>query len=378
MSRPLFANKVSRHDAAVRRHRAGPLLALAALTLGACAVVTPPAPPAPTDTSPAGPTAVHVVALKSDGIAGFFPFEGTSSSYTRADMRREDSATKGTGTVSRFLMPNMATANITRLDRKLVYTLDMPRAEYTECPLGGCVKPSAPEPPRDREPAQPSPTRERECTLKVASNTFNVKPTSQRRAINGFDTEQYAVDWTVVFEDPTQRRSTLQLTIDLWTTAVTPALRDAMALEASYARAALANVDRAAVLPPEFLAMVKRYFATSLSAADRATLFNLAQQMQRVKGQPILTDLRLFFRGNACGGAADEGAGGAGSGAGPSSVMGALSSLLGGGGSSAAGGAAGAERPLLSFSQEVKSWRIEPVRESQFAPPPQFKRRNPR
>ena len=349
-------------------------VALAVLLLGACASGPPPAPAAPPDTSPAAPTAVHIVALKSDGLAGFFPFEGTSSSYTRAEMRREEGTMKGTGTVSRFLMPNTATANITRLDRRLVYALDIPRAEYTECPLGGCVKPSAPEQPA-REPQQPRGARESDCTMKVASNTFNVKPTSQRRAINGFDTEQYAVDWSVVFEDPTKRRSTLQLTIDLWTTAVTPALRDAMALEASFMRTAVASVDRSAVLPAEFLTAMNRYLASSLSAADRATLFNLARQMERVKGQPILTELRLFFRGNACGGAADEGGASA---SGPSGVAGAISSLFGGGGATGASGAAGAERPLLSFSQEVKSWRIEPVRESQFSPPPQFRRSNPR
>ena len=55
-------------------------------------------------------------------------------------------------------------------------------------------------------------------------------------------------------------------------------------------------------------------------------------------------------------------------------MAGALVGLLGGGG----GAAGAAERPLLSFTQEVKSWRVEPVRDSQFAPPPQFKRVAPR
>ncbi|MBL8287281.1 MAG: hypothetical protein JNL85_04790 [Rubrivivax sp.] len=336
------------------------------------------------------PTAVHVVALSSDGLAGFFPFEGTSSTYTRADMKRDETTLKGTGTVSRFLMSNSGHATITRLDRKLVYGLDIPRAEYTACPLTGCAQPAPP--PQQREPQQPGSSREPECKMKVASNTFNVKPTAQRKAINGFDTEQYAVDWTVAFEDPNKRRSTFQLTMDLWTTPVTPALRDAMAMEANYARAAVAAytaAERSAaagaggagpgggVLPQQFMDMMNRYFGQSMTAADRAALFNIGRQMERIKGQPIVTTLRLFFSGNACGGA-EEGSAGAG-GAGPGGIAGAISGLFGRGSSSSSGGAssaAGGDKPLLSFTQEVKAWKVEPVRDSQFVPPPQFKRRN--
>ncbi len=340
--------------------------------LGPFGSSAPAAAPAAADTTPALPTAVHVVALTSDGIAGFFPFEGTSTTLTRADMRREENAIKGTGTVSRFLMPNTATATITRLDRKLVYALDIPRAEYTECPLAGCPAPPA-QPPQRGQPEQPRSSREPGCTMRVASNTFNVKATSQRKAINGFDTEQYVVDWNVNLEDPDKRRSTLQLTIDFWTTPVTPAMREAMALEARFGRAAAASVDRSAALPPQFVEMMNRYFAQSMTAAERTALFNAVKQLDRVKGQPIVTQMRLFYRGNACGGAAaDEGAAGAG----PGGVAGALSNLFGGG-SGSGNASGGAERPLMSFTQEVKSWRVEPARDSQFAPPPQFKRTNP-
>ena len=354
----------------------GPSSGSASATGTAPAAGSATAAPAAADTLAALSTAMQVVAVSSDGIAGFFPFESTTTTATRADMRREETTLKGTGTVSRFLMPNSARATITRLDRKLVYGLDIPRAEYTECPLGGCPVPAT-EPRRDpQQPREPQAAREPGCTVKVASNTFNVKPTSQRRAINGFDTEQYAVDWTVALEDPNQRRSTLQLTIDFWTTATTPAMRDAMAVEANYSRAAAAALQRqagaaAAALPPQLLETMNRYFAQSMNAAERAALFNVARQMERVKGQPILSQFKLFYRGDACGGAAQDegGAGSAGGG-----VAGALAGLLGGAG----GTSGGAERPLFSFTQEVKSWRVEPVRDSQFMPPPQFKRSNPR
>ncbi len=339
------------------------------------AVATPA--PAAADLSQALPTAVQVSVVSSDGIAGFFPFESTSTTSTRANMQREEATIKGTGTLSRFLMPNSATATITRLDRKLVYSLDIPRAQYTECPLGGCPPPAADPKPDQQQPREPQSAREQGCTMKVASNSFNVKPTTQRRTINGFETGLYAVDWTVALEDPNKRRSTLQLTIDFWTTPATPAMRDAMAVETAYSRALAAALRRqagpaAAALPPQLLETMNRYFAQSMTAAERAALFNVARQMERIKGQPILSQFKLFYRGNACGGAAQD-AGSAGS-SGAGGVAGGLAGLLGGGG----GASGGAERPLLSFSQEVKSWRVEPVRDSQFVPPPKFRQSNAR
>jgi hypothetical protein len=330
------------------------------------------------DASPALPTAVQVVAVSSDGIAGFFPFESLTTTSTRADMQRNESAVKGTGTVSRFLMPNTATAAITRLDRKLVYGLNIPRGEYTECPLTGCPVPAT-EPRRDPEqPREPQPAREPGCTMKVATNSFDVKPTGQRKAINGFDTERYSVDWTVALEDPKKRRSTLKLAMDFWTSAVTPPMREAMAIEANYVRSAVsvaqqqAGAAGSAALPPQLVETMSRYFAQSMSAAERNTLFNVARQMERVKGQPITSEFKLFFRGDACGGMAQDGAAGGAPGSG--GVAGMLGGLLGG----RPAGEGGAERPLLSFTHEVKSWRVEPVRDSAFAPPSQFKRSNPR
>lgn len=330
------------------------------------------------DTSPAVPTAVRTVSLSSDGLAGLFPFEGTTTTATRADRRRDETSMKGTGAVSRFVLRDSGSAVITRLDRQLVYGLDLPRAQYTECPLAGCPQPPAQpqQPPRQRD--EPQSTREPGCTMRIAGNDFTVKPTSKRQVINGFDTEQYAVDWSVTFEDTTKRRSTLQLAVEAWTSPVTPAMREAMALETSYQRAAAsamrtAAAERAAALPPQLAESMTRYFGQALTAADRTALMNAARQLERIRGEQILTRYKLFYRGDACGGAAAEEGGTSRAG-----LAGALQGLLGGrgGGSGSGGSGAGGETPLLSFTQEVKAWRVEPVRDSQFAPPAHFKRSN--
>jgi hypothetical protein len=116
----------------------------------------------------------------SEGIKGFFPFEGTSKTYTRADMHRDDTAFKGTGTVTRFFMGTNSTSRIERLDRKLVWTVDAKEKTYTECPLKGCAGPVAQTPQEKKPEQQQAKPHESDCKVKIASSNFTVKPLGRR------------------------------------------------------------------------------------------------------------------------------------------------------------------------------------------------------
>jgi hypothetical protein len=349
-------------------------LAVATVWLvAACATPAPPPVPAAPDTTPTVPTAVLESYVVSEGLAGFLPFEGTTTTLTRADMRREDSTVKGTGTVTRYLVGTHDDTHITRLDRKLVWKLYPHDATYTECPLAGCATPGKPERPEQPQAQQPSASKDDSCKFRVASNTFDVKSTGARKAINGFDTEQYTAEWVVVLEDAARRQSTSRLSAEFWTTPLTPAMREAQALEIAYARSSLTAAT--GLLPTDIVKSMSMFLDRSLSAADKASLFNLGRQFEKIKGHPILTTFRWGFKGNACGGSdtgADAGGGG-GSAGGVGGALGVIGGLLGGGKSS---GGAEADRPLLSMSHEVRRYRVEPVHESQFVPPPSFRRTN--
>jgi hypothetical protein len=168
------------------------------------------------DTTPANATAVMETHLVSDGLKGFFPFEGTTKTYTRADMHRGDSNIKGTGTVTRFLIGTNASSRIERLDKKLVYTLDAKEKTYTECPLKGCGSGVA-EKPAKKEAQEKKAERPRgsDCKVKIANATFTVKQTGQKKSINSFDTEQYQAAWIVTMQDPTARKTVSTLNVDL-------------------------------------------------------------------------------------------------------------------------------------------------------------------
>src|SRR5512136_736217 len=108
--------------------RTGIILAIAAASATACSSQ-------PVDESPANPTAVFETTVSSSGIAGMFPFETTSKRFVRPNMRREEHATKGTGTFSGFLVTSLAGAGntgVARLDRNVLWTINNDKKEYTE------------------------------------------------------------------------------------------------------------------------------------------------------------------------------------------------------------------------------------------------------
>jgi hypothetical protein len=165
------------------------------------------------DTSPVNATAVMETHLISDGLKGFFPFEGTSKTYTRADMHRGEMNIKGTGTVTRFLIGTNSDLRIERLDKKLVYAINVKEKTYTECPLKGCGSGAATQPPKkEPEPKKEEKPADSGCKVKIASATFTVKQTGQKKNINNFDTEQYQAAWIISMQDPTARKTVSTLT----------------------------------------------------------------------------------------------------------------------------------------------------------------------
>ena len=302
---------------------------------------------APKDPTPVNPTAVTETHVVNEGVKGFPAFESTTRTYTRANMQRSESTVTGAGTFARSLGGANTGARIERLDRKLVWTLDAKNKRYGECPLKGCPA-SIPRKPPEKKSAEDDKTRDAECRLKIGNTTFTVEPTGQKRSINGFDTEQYDVKWLVTFRDNASRKSTSTLNIDVWTTPVTPALKDATALEKAYAGAhdKILDIDtepdRMVVLPPEVGRMISSHLSQYVSPTDRSNFLAGARKLDKVKGQPILINVKWSFAGEAC--SMDE-------------VMKDIG-----------------DKPLFTFMSEVKSHKMEPLHDSLFAPPKDFKR----
>lgn len=336
------------------------------------------------DDTPQNPTAVLETHVVNNGLKGFFPFEETTKSYTRPDMQREDSKNKGTGTFSRYLIGSSEDSRIVRLDRKLVWTLDAKEKTYVECPLKGCAGPVAEKPKPEKKPEEPKKLEkpsEPDCRMKIAKSAFTVKSTGQKRSINEFDTEQYQVAWVVTLQDPKKRQTISTLGVDVWTTPYTQPLKDAMAVEAAYAKSfanALVSVatggQKTQVVPEQAAQLINGYLSQIVSPADKAAFMKAGKDLDKIKGYPVLIDLKWDMRGDACAGEEPQPTEDAAST--PTSKGDLLSSVTSYFAKKKTDEMVkeAADKPILSFSQEVKRHKLEPIHDSVFSPPGNFTR----
>lgn len=265
-----------------------------AITVSACATK----PVEIVDSTPQHPTATIERLLVNNGIKGFFPSEVTERDFFRADMHREESDFKGTGTYSSYLIGSKSSTKIWRIDRNLLWSLNPEKTEYTECPLKGCPLP--PVAPAKNTEAPPEAQHESGCTMNIAKSNFTVKATGEKKTINGFDTEQYQAAWIVTLRDKTARTSTSTLNFDVWTTSITQPMRDTLNIQDSYNKAYFGSGADGSVMPAEAAKMIAAYINHSLSPSARAAFLDFAKQMGKIKGYPIYTRLTWNMEGNAC------------------------------------------------------------------------------
>jgi hypothetical protein len=302
-----------------------------ALVLGGCSGLAAIDP----DPTPVRPTAVTQTQVFNEGVKGFPAFEDTAITYTRANMQRSESTATG------------AVARIERLDRKLVWMLDAKNKQYSECPLKGCVSPMPGKPAQKASAACDMP-REAQCRLKTGGTSITAERTGTKRSINGFDAERYDVNWLVTFRDNAARNATGTLSIELWTTPVTPGLEDAMALEKAYARAhdAVSGMatatERSLLLPIEVTRMLGSHLSEYVSPTERLNFLGGANKLAKVEGQPILINVTWRLTGEAC------------------AIDASIAEFAG--------------KPLFTFRSEVKSYKLEARHDSLFAPPKEYKR----
>ena len=322
--------------------------------------------------------------ISGNGLNGLFPFEVSQRHLIRADMGRDESAIKGTGRVSGFLMNMMGPnddATIIRLDRSVLWTLDLRKKQYVECPLTGCQTAKPARAQQQQKPQHSERKHEPECKMSIAKKRFTVTPTGQNRSVNGFNASEYRGDWTVTLRDQAGRTSTSSLKLEVWTTPMTPSIREALQLQRDYvlrlakaarggAIAAKAPRDPIVVMSPEVSDALLSELGGNLTAGDRE-LLAAGKELDRIKGLPVHTRFDWSFDGNAC--ATDDTAGSKPSGGNQAGGLSGIASAL-------SGSKSGGEKPdgpLFTFTYDLKTLKVEPVRDGLFDVPKSFRRADP-
>jgi hypothetical protein len=353
-----------------------PVIIVICAGIAGCA--TKPAP-IQADNTPLNRTAVIEQQVVSNGIKGFFPFETTDRRYVRADMRRDETTFKGTGTFTRFLAGLRSDTEITRIDRKLHWSLNTEKQEYTECPLKGCIKPTK-QPAEQKQPAEKPPQEKHEpsCTMRVVHSSFKAKSTGHKKTINGFDTREYQAVWVVRLRDNSARKSTSTLKLDIWTTPITGAMRDALEVERRYARAfngAVLDTGKREIMPADAARLISAYLANSMKPGDLRAFLRAGREMNKVKGYPVSTHLAWNMEGNACASTETPSEAKDKSTSAPGGSEDMLSELSGMFAQKKADDTMkeAAGEPILSLTFELKKLGIEQVHDSVFTVPKNYK-----
>jgi hypothetical protein len=325
-------------------------------------------------TAPAVRTAVLSSSYAIDGA--IVPvMRGQQLAETRADMRRNDGVLSFDNRLLRSVAGDTRSSDITRLDRKLVWTQNIAKKTYTECPLTGCPPPAPPpQPDKPKPPEQPSKPSEPSCPLVLRKNELKVVATGERKAIGAFNSERFQLAWVLELEDPQGRRNSNRVQLDLWTTPEVGAVKEVQAItqafQARHAAAVSAGGEHpfGKYLPKEVTGSMGALLR-NLGGANAKTTAAWGTELKKVRGYPMAMTLAWTAAGNACG---DDASAARGNTSAPSvgSLLGGL--LGGGGGDGKPAGTAGG--PLLSYSYEVKTLEVKPVSDGWFMPDAGFQR----
>lgn len=342
----------------------------AAALLAGCAGL-PPAPSYPSHETAVVKTYVHNL-----GFKGLFASEMVRSVSTRADMRRAEDQFQFSGYVMKHLTKARDGARIWRVDKNLLWSLNLEAKTYTECPLTGCVAARREAAAAARKSSAPSPRASGpSCALTLVKNRFMVRSTGQTRQINGFSTKGYTLTWDIVAQDARKNKSTSSFRVDLWTTPENdPRLAAVRAVEGRFAAAISArraqDSSEKTAIPTEALKIFETKFLSGFTAARRPSLAKASSELGKIHGYPISTTVNWYLDGNACQAApqAQSAAPAPDPGLNLGSVVGGL---LGTGAHAAVADAA--PKPVFGFVEEVREMKVEPASDGLFVPTPGFK-----
>jgi hypothetical protein len=224
-------------------------------------------------------------------FAGMGTVESNSKTAYQADKRAEiqDFRFVG-GIVGTFSKGTQTKTEITRLDKDLIWELDPKAKTYTERPIAFPTDQELSGVKVESETSGSAPASRH----RVTKSEIKVEKTGKTRDLNGFPCTEYLITWEVVLEDTaTKDKVDQMMTVDMWTTPLTDALKKAKAAEDEF-NSRLAKKMGAGVPPAEMNQLgagmlTGTYGVDSKEAA--ANLEKVSKEMSKVEGYPIANEV---------------------------------------------------------------------------------------
>lgn len=242
--------------------------------------------------------------VKFGGFMGMGASESDTTTYIQGLKKRHESSMKFTGSFLGSFQSLTGGAkkevDIYRVDLGKRWKLNTHTGQYEEYPIAMPSRESEHAPPsgseRESESAHP-PSKEQGDEVKVIRNEVKLEQTGHKKNINGFDCLENIITWHVVTENVRTKEHTDSLmTMTLWTTPYTAALRELKKEEADFNKAYLEKLG--IKMTPE---QSKELGLSVIGAAAGASRGDFEKAMGKIKGYPIATDVQWAASGEGDG-----------------------------------------------------------------------------
>lgn len=211
------------------------------------------------------------------------------------------------GLAGKTVLRSGDTGEIIDLAQSTVSKLDNKKKEYTVGPIEK-IKPEAEkektEGQKEEKPA--------ESHIKITKSEFKVDDTGEESTVNNFPVRKYLVHWLTEWEDTqTGEKGSSRLETLLWTTPLNGTLQKARQEEMKFYGAYMEKVGISVpkteedVLGMKWLAILDAFGKTK--GQPERDYSKAAQEMQKIKGYPIVVDGQYFTTGQKAEGGEAEG-----------------------------------------------------------------------
>lgn len=362
---------------------------LVAITLSSVLLASCASAPKEVDNSPLIRTAVVSSSIQNGGLKGFFANQTERKVSVMDQISRIDNQVALSGSILSRVSKKQNLSNIVRLDRDVEWSMDNRAKTYRECPIGGCKTASFGLEALMRddgfEEEEGGANRiEDSCQVTITENSLTMAPTGASRNVNGFDSTEHALQWTVRGEDTEGKTFHNEISVINWMTPITGDIEEAVNMHAAFNKNYQSKLsdqfpeETYQVIPEEVLEVFFSAFTAGMSEAEVQALLKKFEGLSVPEGYSVSNKFTWEARNETC---AEP----------PEPVAeqedeldtGSLSGLLGSVGKKilkqevdkkkAAKAREIALRPLLSVLTDVKSIQILDIRESQLTVPSQFK-----
>lgn len=246
---------------------------------------------------------------KSDvTFRGFGKFGLALSEKLTADQKWSDSKSdfKGQGIAGglagKTILRPGDTGEIIDLPAMSIYELNNKKKEYTVRPIKKLTEELAGEEPEAREELEEK-EEEVESRIKIIRSEFKVEDTGEESVINNFNVRKYLVHWLTEWEDTeTGEKGTNSLDTFVWTTPMSDTLQKAQEEEFKFSKAYLEKIGLSVdkmqqdILGTNWLSILDS-FGKERGKAQR-DFSKFAQEMQKIKGYPIVIDGKYYSTGS--------------------------------------------------------------------------------